>query len=77
MNKRVYLTVYSLQLTAYTLLTVLSIIEQSKVVIYEFWNDYVKQKYGEKACYMDTGSFIVYIKTNDIYKGLAEDVERS
>ena len=35
----------------------------------------VKQKYGEKAelCYMDTGSFIVYIKTNDIYK----DVERS
>ena len=35
----------------------------------------VKQKYGEKAelCCMDTGSFIVYIKTNDIYK----DVERS
>ena len=50
-------------------------IEQSKVVMYEFWYDYVKQKYGEKAelYYMDTGSFIVYIKTNDIYK----DVERS
>ena len=43
--------------------------------MYEFWYDYVKQKYGEKAelCYMDTGSFIVYIKTNDIYK----DIERS
>ena len=43
--------------------------------MYEFWYDYVKQKYGEKVelCYMDTGSFIVYIKTNDIYK----DVERS
>ena len=43
--------------------------------MYEFWYDYVKQQYGEKAelCYMDTGSFIVYIKTNDIYK----DVERS
>ena len=43
--------------------------------MYEFWYDYVKQKYVEKAelCYMDTGSFIVYIKTNDIYK----DVERS
>ena len=29
----------------------------------EFWYDYVKQKYGEKAklCYMDTNSFIVYI----------------
>ena len=24
---------------------------------------------------MDTGSFIVYIKTNDIYKGISEDVE--
>ena len=26
-------------------------------------------------CYMDTDSFIVYIKTNDIYKDVAEDVE--
>ena len=25
---------------------------------------------------MSTGSFIVYIKTNDIYKDIAEDVER-
>ena len=24
---------------------------------------------------MDTGSFIVYIKTDDIYKDIAEDVE--
>ena len=48
MNKRVYLAVYSLQLTVYTLLTVLSIIEQSKVVIYEFWNDYVKQNMEKK-----------------------------
>ena len=48
MNKRVYLAVYSLQLTVYTLLTVLSIIEQSKVVIYEFWNDYVKQNLVKK-----------------------------
>ena len=39
--------------------------------------DYVKQKYGEKAklFYMDTDSFIVYIKTNDIYTDIAEDVE--
>ena len=47
--------------------------------MYEFWYDYVKQKYEEETelCYMDTGSFIVYIKTNDIYKDIAEDVERS
>ena len=36
-----------------------------------------KTKYSEKAilCYMDTGSFIVYIKTDDIYKDIAKDVE--
>ena len=45
--------------------------------MYEFWYDFVKPKYGEKAklCYMDTDSFIVYIKIDDIYKDLAEDVE--
>ena len=32
--------------------------------MYEFWYDYVKPKYGEKAkfCYMDIDSFIVYVK---------------
>ena len=45
--------------------------------MYEFWYDCVKLKYGEKLklCYMDTGRFIVYIKTSDIYKDIAEDVE--
>ena len=28
-----------------------------------------------KLCYIDTDSFIVYIKTDDIYKGIAENVE--
>ena len=41
----------------------LSILEISKTVMYEFWYDYVKPKYGVKAklWYMDTDSFIVYI----------------
>ena len=45
--------------------------------MYEFWYDYVKPKYGEKAklCYMNTSSFIVYIKADDVYKHIAEDVE--
>ena len=45
-----------------------SILELSKILIHEFWYDYVKPKYGEKAklCYVDTGRFIVYIKTDDI-----------
>ena len=44
----------------------LSTLELSKILIYEFWYDYVEPNYGEKAklCYMDTDSFIVYIKTD-------------
>ena len=55
----------------------LSTLELSKILVYEFWYDYVKLKYGEKAklFYMDTDSFIVYIKADDIYKDTAEDVE--
>ena len=43
----------------------------------EFCYDYIKPKYGEKAklYYMDTDSFLVYIKTDDIYKEIAEGVE--
>ena len=52
-------------------------LELSKALMYEFWCDYVKLKYREKAkkFYMDTDSFIVYIKTGDIYKEIANDVE--
>ena len=55
----------------------LSILELSKIVMYEFWYDFVKPKYGEKAklYYMDTESFILYIKTDDIYKDITEDAE--
>ena len=55
----------------------LSIPELSKILLYEFWYDYAKPKYGEqtKLYYMDTNSFIVYIKTNYIFKDIAEGVE--
>ena len=66
MNKTIYLE--------------LSILELSKILIYEFWFDCVKPKmlknfYDEKVCSMDTDSFIVYIKVDDIYKDIAEYVE--
>ena len=50
-----------------------SILELSKILMYEFLYDYVKPKYGEKAklCYIDTDSFIVYIKTDDICRDIA------
>ena len=63
MNKPIYLS--------------LSILEISKTLMYEFWYDYMKLKYGNdvKLCYMDTDSFIMNIKTNDFYKDIANDVE--
>ena len=55
----------------------LSILEVSKIIMYEFWYDYLKKKYGDmvKLCYMDTNSFIMNIKTKDFYKDIAQDVE--
>ena len=62
MNKPVYSGLPTLDLT--------------KTVMYGLWYDYVKPKYGEKAklCFMDTCSFIAYIKTDDIHKDITEDV---
>ena len=56
----------------------LSILEISKILIYEFWYDYIKPKYGDnvKRCYMDTDSFIMHIKTEDFYNDIANDVEK-
>ena len=56
----------------------LSILEISKTLMYEFWYDYMKPKYGDnlKLSYMDTDSFIMHIKTEDFYKDIANDVEK-
>ena len=55
----------------------LSVLDLSKTVMYEFWYDYLKPKYGEntKLCYMDTDSFIFHVKIDENYKNIAEDVE--
>ena len=55
----------------------LSIVEISKRLMYEFWYDYMKPKYGNnvKLCYMDTDIFIMNIKTNDFYEDIANNVE--
>ena len=54
----------------------LSILDVSKITMYEFWYDYVKNKYENKArlCYMDTDSFVINIKTKDFYKDISQDV---
>ena len=55
----------------------LSILEISKILMYEFWYDYMKPKYNDnvRLCYMDTDSFIMNIKTNDFYKDISDDVD--
>ena len=52
------------------------ILDLSKIVMYEFHYDYMKQKYpkGLTLCYMDTDSLIYDIETDDFYKDIAEDV---
>ena len=54
----------------------LSILDISKITMYEFWYDYVKIKYQDKArlSYMD--SFVVNIKTKDFYKDISQDVNK-
>ena len=46
--------------------------------MYEFWYGYIKPKYQDKAklCYMDTDSFAIYIKTENFYKYIANDVKK-
>ena len=56
----------------------MSILDISKTIIYEFWYDYIKQKYQDNAklCYKDTDSIIIHIKTGDFYRDIADDVEK-
>ena len=42
----------------------LSMLDLCKTVMYELWYDYVKPR-----------SFIVHVKTDDNYQGIAEDIE--
>ena len=64
MNKPVYLAI--------------SMLDISKTLMYELWCDQIKPKYGDRAklCYMDTDTFFIYIKTEDFFEDIANDVER-
>ena len=46
----------------------MSVLDISKTLMYEFWYDYIKPKYQDNAklCYMDTESFVILIKNEDI-----------
>ena len=56
----------------------LGILDISKMLMYEFWYDYIKPNYGDRAklCYIDTDIFVIYSETKDFFKDIAGDVER-
>ena len=54
------------------------ILDISKTLMHEFRYNYIKPKYQDNAkqCYMDSDSFIIYIKTEDLHKDIADDVKK-
>ena len=57
---------------------VMSILDISKTLMYKFWYDYFKPKYGDRAklCYTDADGFINNIITEDFFEDISNDVEK-
>ena len=55
-----------------------AILDISKTLMYEFYYEYMKPKYGNKVklCYADTDSFIIQIFTDDFYADISSDAKR-
>ena len=55
----------------------MSILDISKILMHEFWYDYIIPKYGDRAklCYTDTDSFI-NIKIEDFFEDISNAVEK-
>ena len=56
----------------------MSILDNSKILMYEFWYDYIKPKHGDRAelwC-TDNDNLMLHITTEDFYKDIADDVEK-
>ena len=51
------------------------IFETSKLQMYEFWYVHLKEKYNDKVelIYTDIDSFVIQVKTDDIYNNMLED----
>ena len=56
----------------------ISILDINKILMHEFWYNYIIPKYGDKAklSYTDTDSFIIYIKTQDFFEDISNNVEK-
>ena len=54
------------------------ILKISKILMYDFWYDYIKPKYKQNAklCYMDRNSFIINTKTLNFYEDISNGSEK-
>ena len=55
-----------------------AMLDISKMLMYEFWYDYLKPMYGDNIilCHMDTDSFVIYVKTDDFCKDIRNDINK-
>lgn len=55
----------------------MSVLDLSKVIMYEFFYNHLKPKYGEniRMAYTDTDSFIMEVKTDCFYSDMQQSIE--
>ena len=55
----------------------MTILENSKILMYRFFYNCLKEKYGPKCELIntDTGSLLIHIQTEDVYKDMAEEID--
>lgn len=53
------------------------VLEISKLLMYQFYYNVLKKKYGDKIRLLgtDTDSLIVYVETDDVYEDIKEDIQ--
>lgn len=56
----------------------LAILDISKIVMYDFHNNFMKPKYGDNLalCYTDTDSFIYQVKTDCFYSDMMQNIDK-
>ena len=55
----------------------MSILDINKTLMFKFWYNYFKPKYGDRAklCYTDTDSFFINIIPEDFFEDISNDIE--
>jgi hypothetical protein len=55
----------------------MSILDLSKLLMYDFYYNEMKKQYGDNVCllYTDTDSLLLQIQTDDVYKDIAQHID--